>query len=228
MMSRRDTILIAIFVNTGVLGLLFLMGVNKEESTVPSPAAEIVQISTLPKLEVAEATPIVIARPYEELPEIEDEADFDFEQDHDVVTETTHDTTTFPHGFFEVKVKRGDFLEKIARANGTTVEELKKVNHLTSEKIAVGQVLRIPNKKEKTSEPLVAAKTNPVSTPSQQPKVAGITHEGEPVYYVVKSGDNPWKIAKQFNIRVDQLLKLNSLDEGKAKNLKVGDRLRVK
>ncbi len=32
-MSRKDTILIAIFVNTGVLGLLFLMGVNTEDSS---------------------------------------------------------------------------------------------------------------------------------------------------------------------------------------------------
>lgn len=218
-MGRRDTILIAVFVNTGVLGLLFLMGINTEElDDNTAEPVQIAQVVTLPKLEIAEATPIVIPKAYEEPPEIEEEGDFDFDNEVFAQKQSDPEPALFPNGFFEVKVKRGDFLEKIARANGTTVEEIKKVNHLTSEKIAVGQILRIPNKSAKKAEPIVEA-----SKPA--PKA---TTESESVYYVVKSGDNPWKIAKQFNIRVDQLLKLNNLNEAKAKNLKVGDRLRVK
>jgi LysM repeat protein len=43
------------------------------------------------------------------------------------------------------KVKQGDNLEKIARANKTTVEALQKENNISSHKIVVGQEIKIPN-----------------------------------------------------------------------------------
>lgn len=216
-MNRRDTILIAVFVNTGVLGLLFLMGVNKEELINSSEDVQIAQVVAAPVNEVAEAAPILLTRPYEEPPEIEEDNDFDFDTETIVQKNQEDESPLFPNGFFEVKVKRGDFLEKIARANGTTVDEIKRVNKLSSEKISIGQIIRIPNKTQKKIEPIAQA------APIVQPKAPT-----DAVYYTVKSGDNPWKIAKQFNIRVDELLRLNSLNEAKAKNLKVGDKLRVK
>ena len=50
----------------------------------------------------------------------------------------------------------------------------------------------------------------------------------EPVYHTIKNGDNPWKIAKQFRIKVEDLLRLNDLDEAKARNLKVGEKIRIR
>ena len=47
-------------------------------------------------------------------------------------------------------------------------------------------------------------------------------------YYVVKAGDNPWKIAKKFHLSFEKLLQLNHLDEAKARNLKVGQKLRIR
>jgi len=47
-------------------------------------------------------------------------------------------------------------------------------------------------------------------------------------YYVVKSGDNPWTIARKFHINFADLLKLNDLDEDKAKNLKIGQKIRIR
>lgn len=47
-------------------------------------------------------------------------------------------------------------------------------------------------------------------------------------FYVVRPGDNPWKIAKKFHLSFEKLLELNNLDETKAKNLKVGQTLRIK
>lgn len=41
-------------------------------------------------------------------------------------------------------VKDGDSLEKIARKNGTTVEMLKRINHLDSDLIFIGQELSLP------------------------------------------------------------------------------------
>ena len=42
------------------------------------------------------------------------------------------------------KVKPGDSLEKIARATGITVDQIKKFNDLSSDKITVGQELKLP------------------------------------------------------------------------------------
>ena len=42
------------------------------------------------------------------------------------------------------KVKSGDTLEKIAKANGTTVQVLKELNGMTSDKIVVGKTLKLP------------------------------------------------------------------------------------
>ena len=47
-------------------------------------------------------------------------------------------------------------------------------------------------------------------------------------WYTVKSGDNPWKIAKSEKIDYDDILKLNQMTESKAKNLKPGDRIRIR
>jgi len=41
-------------------------------------------------------------------------------------------------------VKSGDSLEKIAREHGTSVEELKKINHMSSDLIVVDQTLNLP------------------------------------------------------------------------------------
>ena len=44
------------------------------------------------------------------------------------------------------KVANGDSLEKIARKNQTSIKALKDLNNLASDKITVGQVLKIPEK----------------------------------------------------------------------------------
>lgn len=134
--------------------------------------------------------------------------------------------------YVDVTVKRGDALEKIARSNGTSVEAIKKANHLSSAKLSVGQVLRIPTKKSLETADAASQKTRPA-----QPQVAAlppkevekkINPSTDAVYYTIKSGDSPWKIAKQHNVPFEDLLKLNNLDEERARTLKIGDRIRVK
>lgn len=120
----------------------------------------------------------------------------------------------------EITVKRGDVLEKIARANGTTVEQIRTLNQLKNDRLTVGQTLFVPASTEKKT--LQQAK----------PETKNLTEKKNSVdeveYYVIKSGDNPWKIAKQYHVKFEDLLKLNHLDEEKARNLKIGDRIRVK
>lgn len=46
--------------------------------------------------------------------------------------------------YFEYTVKSGDTLWILARRFGTTVDEIRKLNGLTSDLLNIGQVLRIP------------------------------------------------------------------------------------
>ena len=48
-------------------------------------------------------------------------------------------------------MKSGDALEKIARNNGTTVKALKALNNLKTDRINVGQKLKLPAKAEAAS-----------------------------------------------------------------------------
>lgn len=114
----------------------------------------------------------------------------------------------------EVTVKKGDSLEKIAKAHRTTVDEIIKINHLPSSFLKIGQVLKIP------AERTLAEKAKPAAS---ERKV-----ESGPEYYTVKVGDNPWTIAMKHHMKVDELLKVNGLNEERARKLKPGDRLRIR
>ncbi len=50
-----------------------------------------------------------------------------------------------PSSMKTYRIKAGDSLEKIARANHTSVEIIRKLNNLTNDKIVVGQELRLPD-----------------------------------------------------------------------------------
>lgn len=66
-----------------------------------------------------------------------------------------------------------------------------------------------PADAEKPAEPLQAKPVKPAA----------------PKEYVVKSGDNPWLIAKNHGVSLQSLLELNDIKD--AKNLKVGDVLKL-
>lgn len=121
--------------------------------------------------------------------------------------------------FTEIKVKKGDVLEKIARHHHTTVAEVMKVNKLTTTNLRIGQVLKIPNKT------INKAETSAISFSA--PPAASQTSEAGAKYYTVKKGDSPWTIAVKNHIKVENLLKLNNMSEEQARRLKPGDQLRI-
>ncbi len=83
-------------------------------------------------------------------------------------------------------VKKGDTLYSIAQKYNTTVDEIKRLNNLTSNTLSIGQVLKIPNLSNDNN-------TNTNNT------------------YTVVSGDTLWSIARKFNTTVDEIKKLNNL-----------------
>jgi len=94
-------------------------------------------------------------------------------------TSENNDTTTQENYI----VKSGDSLYSIAREFGTTVDEIRNLNNLTSNLLSVGQILRIPGNSNNTTE----------------------------TTYRVVSGDNLYSIARRFNTTVDELRRLNNL-----------------
>ena len=96
-------------------------------------------------------------------------------------------------------VKKGDSLWSIARANGLTVDELKSLNNLSSNVLHVGDTLLISSA-DSTDD------------------------DGNDNYYVVKSGDTLWSIARKYNLSVNELKALNNLSSNA---LSVGQRLIV-
>ena len=85
-------------------------------------------------------------------------------------------------------VKKGDTLWNIAINNGTTVDQLMQDNNLTSSLIFPGDKL------------------------TYNTTVAQVAQAKEEGYYTVVLGDTLGKISNRFGVTVDQLVKLNNID----------------
>ncbi len=105
-------------------------------------------------------------------------------------SQETKPTTTYT-------VVSGDTLYSIARKFNTTVNELKRLNNLSSNILSIGQKLIIPTSEE----------TKPTTT------------------YTVVSGDTLYSIARKFNTTVDELKRLNNLSSN---TLSIGQILKIK
>lgn len=238
-MTRRDLIIISVLVNAGLLAVLFLTAV-KTDNDLKEPQSA---IETSKNAETSQAIALLDEEPEQEVLDGPQEVPTDevdnvlkeylpdapletMAKDSEVDSSPSEvekpvqqDTPSAKEtDMVEVTVKRGDALEKIARSNKTTVDAIKKANDLKNDRLKIGQVLKVPVNVAKTKEK--------IAVQTEQKPQATIT--GEPVWYTVKSGDNPWKIAKQNGVKFEDLLRLNNLDEERAKNLKIGDKVRVK
>ena len=83
-------------------------------------------------------------------------------------------------------VGKGDTLYGIARKYNVTVDDIKKLNNLSSNVLSVGQILKIPV--QNNDENISSSET-----------------------YIVKKGDTLYSIAKKYNLTVDKLKQLNNL-----------------
>lgn len=246
-MSRRDTIIVALLVNAGLLALLFMLAINTDDDAVvdhPEMVKAVMELQQPPSAP-KHMSPIVISDTsvHDEVDNflkdlasdtsqpilIDEEGYIDLQPEPPVpikISQSSIPSATHQDGYVEIKVKSGDALEKIARRHGTTVEAIKKANNLTTAKLSIGQVLRIPV--NKNNETALATSIPSSPQPSKEAAKNPSPTQEAPQYYTIKSGDNPWKIAKQFNVKFEDLLILNNLDEERARNLKIGDKVRVK
>lgn len=240
-MNRKNTILIAILINAGLLCVLLIAALaTQEEEALPSgylgetekplfgDAADLAlrQPAPLPlqPKEIPLALPEIVQSPEVQL--APQPAIVQPQLVHQIPQMTPEPIAAPPiaapiavapaPSFQEVTVKKGDSLEKIAKAHKTTVDDIIKFNQLPSSFLRVGQVLKIPAEKTLASAP------KPKPAPAPEKKESGQE------YYIVKVGDNPWTIAMKHHMKVEELLKLNGLNEERARKLKPGDRLRTR
>lgn len=108
----------------------------------------------------------------------------------------------------QYSVRAGDTLGSIANRNHVTVKVLKEINRLRNDHLRIGQVLSIPRPADiaPTSEALHAVARS----------------EATPTRYQVRSGDNPWSIARAHKLSVRDLQRWNNLS---GSSLKVGQTL---
>lgn len=232
-MSRRDTIIIAALLNAGLLVVLFTSAL-KTDSTIPEvvtvnpigPSERIAEIplqkEPQPMLAGDEVDQVLreFAAPQQPIQftpaPVVSAPQQSFVEELNSLANAQPAVTAFPAkpSTIDVVVKKGDVLDKIAREYHTTVDQIIKQNQLASTRLQIGQVLKVtPNTKTQKEMATTAA---PAPTAN------------EPKYYTVKSGDNPWTIAVKNHMKVEELLKLNNLNDEKARHLKPGDQLRIR
>ena len=85
-------------------------------------------------------------------------------------------------------VKKGDSLYSIANKYNTTVDELKRINNLTSNILSIGQVLKLPSD-----------------------KVSDVEKEENTINYTVQKGDSLYSIARKYSTTIDKIKDLNNL-----------------
>lgn len=114
-------------------------------------------------------------------------------------------------------VKSGDCLWSVASAHGTTVDQIKQLNGLSSELLQVGQVLKL----SADSAPIVQAPSVPAAQPTssaletapaaQSTTPAPAAASANTSSYIVQPGDNLWTIASAQGMTVNEIRQLNGL-----------------
>lgn len=102
----------------------------------------------------------------------------------------------------EIEVQRGDTLYGISKRHGVSLNELMRVNALTSPSLKPGQKLSLPSGKAvPRSRPVV-----PPATVAAIPAPADWTGS-----YTVRSGDSLYAIARQNKVKLDDLQRYNGI-----------------
>lgn len=103
-------------------------------------------------------------------------------------------------------VQSGDSLWKISNSYGTTVEQIKSWNGLTTDMIHPGDVLIVSGGSAGT-----VTETPAPSNPGNSNSSNNSSNSSSSNTYTVKAGDGLWRIAQNNGLTVDQLKAMNNL-----------------
>jgi membrane-bound lytic murein transglycosylase D len=111
------------------------------------------------------------------------------------------------------KVKRGEFMNKIAMRYDVTMNEIKKWNHKKSSKVLAGETLVIYVKES------VRVKSNSIAHRSSFENIKSHIH-------TVKPGDTLWNISQRYDgVSIEDIKKWNQI---RGNTVKVGQRIKIK
>ncbi|MGG3195719.1 LysM peptidoglycan-binding domain-containing protein [Priestia aryabhattai] len=119
----------------------------------------------------------------------------------DSSSSSTPTTTSSNHTY---TVKSGDTLYRIAKNNGTSVQQLKDWNNLSSHLIYVNQVLKISGTGTVSSSP-----SAPVQEKTNETQASPAPSNSKS--YKVQPGDTMWSVAQRHGIAISQLKQWNNL-----------------
>ncbi|MBE2976859.1 LysM peptidoglycan-binding and 3D domain-containing protein [Priestia megaterium] len=119
----------------------------------------------------------------------------------DSSSSSTPTTTSSNHTY---TVKSGDTLYRIAKNNGTSVQQLKEWNNLSSHLIYVNQVLKISGTGTVSSSP-----SAPLQEKTNETQASPAPSNSKS--YKVQPGDTMWSVAQRHGISISQLKQWNNL-----------------
>jgi membrane-bound lytic murein transglycosylase D len=129
-------------------------------------------------------------------------------------------STVAPENIPDVHVvKNGESLGLIASKYHCTIDQIKKWNNLTSDKISVGQKLKI------NMAPKQEVSGNKQDTNNIKSVKSSSQGSGKFTIYTIQSGDNLWEIADKFDVTVSQIKELNNITN--TNRLKPGQKIKV-
>ena len=123
-----------------------------------------------------------------------------------------------------VTVKRGESLSSVAERAGTTVEDLKRLNRLTSNKVRAGTRLKVRTGEAMARAAEQAGSDSVMVAELKPPKSRSARARGAARTVRVRAGDTLSEIAARHGTTVSRLKALNGL---RTSNVRAGQRLRL-
>jgi peptidoglycan endopeptidase LytE len=121
------------------------------------------------------------------------------------------------------KVKNGDTLGSVSKKYKVSVDKLKSLNGLTSNRLKIGQALIVSSDPGSSVKHKERAR-GPANNHQRTLTTAGNETEGEFIQYKVEKGDTLESLAEKFDLEKDDILDLNNL---KKKRLPPGKVIRL-
>ncbi len=145
----------------------------------------------------------------------------------------------------EYVVKKGDTLYSIARKYNTSVDNLKSINNITTDSLAIGQIIKLPSTSSTASDTYIVKKGDSLysiartynTSVDKLKEINNLTsnaldigqvlklpssNASEKVVYTVKKGDSLYSIAREYGTTVDAIKKLNNITSN---TLSIGQKL---
>jgi LysM repeat protein len=243
-MARRDVIIISVLVNAALLVILFISAIssNDEKKFEKSLSKEEILKDDI-KEDLFSLNEEEIKEPIVNIEEKKDETFLAIDEKKENIIEEEKIMHKLPittnveeikkvkeilnTNSLDILVQKGDSLDKIARKHNVKISEIVKLNNLSSSFLKVGQKLSIPSAIKSENITKIKEEKKTIEKPIEK-IIKEEKNKIDPEFYTVKTGDNPYTIAMKHNIKLSTLLKLNELNEKKARKLKPGDKLRIR